>query len=64
MSVPGEKVRDSSDAPRIERERSLSSPGTMLTACSMGRVTANICWRALRDVPCATMVMRENCSCG
>ena len=40
MSVPGAKSIDSSAAPRTDFERTRITPRTMLTASSIGRVTA------------------------
>ena len=41
-----------------ERECTRRTPGTMLTASSIGRVMLNTTWRAPSDDPCATIVMR------
>ena len=40
MSVPGAKSIDSSEAPRTDFDRTRITPRTMLTASSIGRVTA------------------------
>ena len=50
--------------PRIDRDCTRVTPGTMLTASSIGRVTLNSTCRAPSDVPCTTIVMRENCELG
>jgi hypothetical protein len=64
MSVRGANVIWISAAPRIEWDRTRVTPGTTLTASSSGRVTLNTIWRAPRLEPCATTVIRENCSSG
>ncbi len=40
MSVSGAKSIDSSAAPRTDFDRTRTTPSTMLTASSIGRVTA------------------------
>ena len=64
MSVDSVNVMFTSLAPRIERDFTRSTPGTMLTASSIGRVTAKTTCRAPSDEPCATIVMRGNVSSG
>ena len=64
MSVCSLKVIDTSLDPRIERDFTRSTPGTMLTASSIGRVIAKTTCRAPSDDPSATMVMRGKVSSG
>ncbi len=64
MSVLGANVTLISAPPRIERERTRRTPGTTLTASSIGRVTLNSTWRAPSAEPSATTVMREKLSSG
>ena len=64
MSLLGAKYTWISLAPRMEREVTRCTPGTMLTASSMGRVTLKTTWRAPSEVPCATTVMRGKRSSG
>ena len=65
MSVVGANVTfDLAARPRIDRDCTRVTPGTMLTASSIGRVTLKSTCRAPSDVPCATIVMRENISSG
>ena len=51
-------------APRMDRLFTRTTPGTMLTASSIGRVIANTACRAERLDPCATIVMRGKVSSG
>ena len=64
MSVVGANVMFVSLPPRIDRDCTRVTPGTMLTASSIGRVMLNSTCRAPSDVPSATIVMRENVSSG
>ena len=64
MSVRSANVTEISLAPRMDRDCTRVTPGTTLTASSMGCVTANTTWRAPSAEPCATMVMREKFSSG
>ncbi len=64
MSVPSAKLTGTSLDPRMERERTRVTPGTRLTASSIGRVTAKTCCRAESDVPSATTVIRWKFSSG
>src|SRR2546429_3653346 len=58
ISVVGEKSTLISVPPRMVRDLTRVTPGTMLTASSMGRDTVNSCWRAPSEVPLATIVTR------
>ena len=64
MSVLGANVTFVSLPPRIDRDCTRVTPGTMLTASSIGRVMLNSTCRAPSDVPCTTIVTRENCELG
>src|SRR6185295_14943173 len=64
MSVPDVNVMFISDAPRMDRDVTLMTPGTMLMASSMGRVMLNTTWRAHSEDPWATMVTRGNVNSG
>ena len=64
MSVRGANVIFVSLPPRIERDCTRVTPGTMLTASSIGRVMLNSTWRAPSEVPFTTTVTRENSSSG
>ena len=64
MSVFSENVMFVSLPPRITRDCTRVTPGTMLTASSIGRVTPKSTWRAPNADPSATTVIRENCSSG
>ena len=64
MSVCSLKVIEISLPPRIERDFTRSTPGTMLTASSIGRVMANTSCRAESVDPSATIVMRGKVSSG
>ncbi len=64
MSVVELNVMFVSLPDRIDRDCTRVTPGTMLTASSIGRVTVNRICRAPSDVPWATTVMRENTSSG
>ena len=64
MSVFGPKKTLISLAPRIDLDRTRCTPGTMLTASSIGRVIANTICRALSVLPSATIVTRGNVSSG
>ena len=59
MSVFGANVTLISAAPRIDRDCTRVTPGTMLTASSIGRVTLNSTCRAPSDEPSATIMMRR-----
>ncbi len=48
----------------MDRERTRSTPGTRLTASSIGRVTPKTSWRAPKDEPCATTTTRGKASSG
>ncbi len=64
MSVLGENHIEISLAPRMDFERTRSTPGTTLTASSMGRVMLKTTWRAPSEEPSATMAMRGKISSG
>lgn len=64
MSVLGVNVIEISLDPRIDREWTRITPGTTLTASSIGRVTLNTTCRAPSVDPWATIVTRGNVSSG
>ncbi len=64
ISVAGAKSTLISVPPRMDRDLTRATPGTMLVASSMGRVTLKSCCRAPSDVPVATIVTREKSSSG
>ncbi len=64
MSVLGANHTEISLAPRMDLERTRRTPGTTLTASSIGRVTLNTTWRAPSDEPSATMPIRGKVSSG
>jgi hypothetical protein len=64
ISVRGASVTVVSLPPRIDRDCTRVTPGTMLTASSIGRVMLNSTGRAPSAVPWTTIVMREKASSG
>ena len=62
--MPGANVMAISVAPRMVCERTRVTPGTTLTASSIGRVMLKTTWRAPSVEPSATTVMREKFSSG
>ena len=64
MSVFGANVMFVSLPPRIERDCTRVTPGTMLIASSIGRVMLNTTWRAPSELPSTTIVTREKVSSG
>ena len=63
-SVLSENVMLISEAPRMVRDCTRVTPGTMLTASSIGRVISKSTWRAPSGEPLTTTVMREKRSSG
>ncbi len=64
MSVPGAKSMDSSAAPRTDLERTRTTPSTMLTASSIGRVTATSTSLTARPGVCTMTTIRGNATSG
>ena len=64
MSVPGAKSIDSSAAPRTDLERTRMTPSTMLTASSIGRVTATSTSLTARPGDWAMTTIRGNATSG
>ncbi len=64
MSVPWRKSRFSSEAPRTVFERTRTRSGTVLIACSIGRVTAASMPRTGASPRCAITAMRAKEICG
>ena len=64
MSVPSANVMFVSLPPRIDRDCTRVTPGTMLTTSSIGRVMPNSTCRAPNADPSATTVTREKASSG
>ena len=64
MSARGENQIEISLEPRMDFDRTRSTPGTRLTASSIGRVTPKTSWRAPKEEPCATTTTRGKASSG
>jgi len=64
MSVPGENCSDSSTAPRMVRERMRSTPSTVASAASSGRVSATCVSGGGASPPRATTTMRGKSTSG
>ena len=64
MSVPGAKSTESCAAPRTDLERTRITPNTMLTASSIGRVTATSTSLTARPGVCTMTTIRGKATSG
>ena len=64
MSVAGSNCAEISAPPRMLFDRTRPMPGTVMIACSIGRVTMSDIEEGGSVPACATTTMRGNCSGG
>ena len=64
MSVPGANCSEISTAPRIVRERIRSTPSTVASAVSSGRVNVDLSDAGGASPPRATTTIRGNSTSG